>query len=507
MLATLDQVLPYAAERYATKTALTIGERGFSFIELNELSDRVAAGLAAQGIVEGDIVTLYSENRWEWIVSYYAVLKLGAVINPINVMLTPSEVEFVVTDCEAKALIASGPKGTPMLGMRESSDLKVIVLFDDDAVVDGVISFHDLADGPNGAFASPAIGPTDLSTICYTSGTTGHPKGAMQSHEAVLLSSAMTAQMHVRTEADTMVSALPCPHVYGNVIMNTTMMYGMHLVLHETFVVEDVLDSIERYRATTFDGVPTMYMYMLAHPDMDKTDLSTLTKCFVGGQTMPVAKMEEVEARFGCDFIELWGMTELAGLATTHPLYGPNKHGSIGMAVPYAELRIGDVDDATITMPNGEVGELMVRGPLVMLGYYGNETATNETIEADGWMHTGDLASMDADGCAFIVDRKKDMILTGGYNVYPAELERVIAAHPDVALVAVGPVVDENKGELAKAYIVLKDGVDGDVDSILAHCRDGLAAYKRPRQVQFVDALPTTSTGKVMRRELHTLDD
>ncbi len=506
MLDTLGAVLPRAARLYGDKTALVFAGREFSFAELDDLSDRLARGLSGLGIGAGDIVTLYSANRWEWVVGYHGVLKLGAVINPINVMLTPSEVEFVVRDCGAKAILASGEKGAPILGVRETSDVAEIVLFDDADVAHGARSFQELLAHNDPGFDVVSGAPGDMSTICYTSGTTGHPKGAMQSHEAVLMNAAMTAQMHVRTEADTVVTALPCPHVYGNVIMNAALLYGMTLVLHAAFVEDEILDSIERYRATMFEGVPTMYMYLLNNAKLDETDLSSLTRCTVGGQTMPVAKMEEVEARFDCPLIELWGMTELAGLGTTHPLYGRNRHGSIGIALPYTEMRIAAVDNAETTMPAGEVGELMARGPIVMQGYFGNDAATAENIEDDGWLHTGDLASMDEDGYIFIVDRKKDMILTAGYNIYPAELERVIAAHPAVALVAVGPRTDEVKGEIAKAYIVLREGADGDADDIIAFCRGELAAYKVPREVQFVADLPKTSTGKVMRRELHTLD-
>ena len=221
---------------------------------------------------------------------------------------------------------------------------------------------------------------------------------------------------------------------------------------------------------------------------------------------MPKPKMEEVEARFGCPLIELWGMTELGGLGSTFAANGPVKHGSIGVALPYTEARIANTEDASKTLLAGEVGELMIKGGIVMQGYFGNEQATRDTIEPDGWMHTGDVASMDEDGCIFIVDRKKDMILTAGYNVYPAEIERVVAGHPDVALVAVGSIPDEEKGELAKAYIVPKVGASPSADNVIAYCREHLAAYKVPRAVQFVDDLPKTSTGKVMRRELKTLD-
>ena len=199
-------------------------------------------------------------------------------------------------------------------------------------------------------------------------------------------------------------------------------------------------------------------------------------------------------------------MTELGGLGTTFASNGPVKHGSIGVALPYIEARIADTEDAARSLPSGEVGELMIKGGIVMQGYYGNEKATKDTIEPDGWLHTGDVASMDEDGCVFIVDRKKDMILTAGFNVYPAEIERVVAGHPDVALVAVGSIPDEDKGELAKAYIVPKTGATPDADDIVSYCREHLAAYKVPRAVQFVDDLPKTSTGKVMRRELKTLD-
>ena len=217
--------------------------------------------------------------------------------------------------------------------------------------------------------------------------------------------------------------------------------------------------------------------------------------------------MKEVEERFGCPLIELWGMTEIGGLGTTFASNGPIKHGSIGVALPYVETKIVDTEDANKTLPAGEIGELMISGGVVMQGYYGNEQATRETIEPDGWLHTGDVASMDEDGCIFIVDRKKDMILTGGYNVYPAEIERVLAAHPDVALAAVGKQSDEMKGEIAKAYVVLKEGATGTEQDLIDFCRQSLAAYKCPRLVQFVDDVPKTSTGKIMRRELHTLDN
>jgi long-chain acyl-CoA synthetase len=502
VLASLAGLIPAAAAKYGDKTALIAGDRTFSFRDLDRLSNALAASLVQLGVAPGDRVTLYAPNSWEWLVSYYGTLKTGAVINPINVMLTPAEVAYITRDCGAKALIGSAEKIAPALAAGVSG-LTTIVFGSEP--LPGTLAFDELVSRPTN-FEPVTVDPGQLSTIGYTSGTTGHPKGAMQSHRAVILNGAMTAQMHGKTAADTVVSALPCPHVYGNVVFNGAMMYGLCLVLHARFDAAEVLSSIQAHRATMFEGVPTMYLYMLAHPDFDRYDLSSLTRCTVGGQTMPVAKMQEVERRFACPLIELWGMTEIAGLGTTFPCYGPHTLGSIGMALPYCQARIASVTDAKVTLPAGDVGELMIWGPIVMLGYYGNEAATRETIEPDGWLHTGDLASMDDTGQVFVVDRKKDMINSAGFKIFPAEIERVVAAHAAVAMVAVGSQPDELKGESAKAYVVLKPGATADADSILDLCRKELAAYKVPRAVQFVADLPKTSTGKIMRRELKTLD-
>ena len=505
MLQTIGQILPASAVRYGDKLALVSGDRTLTYNELEQLSNRFANALQDLGVKQDDRITIYGPNCWEWEIAYHAVAKLGAVLNPINVMLTPEEVAFVVEDCGASALIASHDKGVAVLEAKGGLPLDNVVLFGGDAPK-GTHGFEDLLAKGADDFDPVLVAPEALSTIGYTSGTTGHPKGAMQSHQAVLLNLGLTANMHVKTAADTVVAALPCPHVYGNIVVNGAFLTGMTVVLLPRFEEKETLNAIQTHKATMFEGVPTMYMYLLNSPELAKHDVSSLTRCTVGGQTMPIAKMEEVEEKFGCPLLELWGMTELAGAATTNPFYGKNRHGSIGLPYPGTFARIVDVEDANKDLGADEVGELMIKGPLVMQGYYGNDAATKAAIEPDGWMHTGDVAKMDEDGYLYIVDRRKDMILTAGFNVYPAELERVIAAHPDVALVAVGGQPDEAKGEIAKAYIVLREGVNGDADHIIAHCREHMAAYKVPKRVQFVDDLPKTSTGKVMRRELKTLD-
>jgi long-chain acyl-CoA synthetase len=504
--ADLGMIVARAAERFAARPALVAGGQTLAYQELDQMCGRVAGGLHELGVRPGDRVSLYSANRWEWVVAYHAALRAGAVVNPINVMLTPEEVAFVLNDCGAAAIFTAGEKAEVILGLtRAVPTLRRVISFDQ--VGGGAARFGDLLQSSATVPQVPRSDPADLSTIGYTSGTTGHPKGAMQSHRAVFLNTAALFAVQTRSDRDVMLNALPLPHVYGNIVMNGTFMVGGTLVMMERFDAATALAEIARNQVTVFDGVPTMYAMMLADPSLPGADLHSLRICAVGGQTMPVAKMAEWERRAGAPLLELWGMTELGGAGTSNCSYMPNVHGSIGFALPGAEARIAALDDAKVTLPDGEPGELMIRGPLVMLGYYGNEPATRAAIEPDGWMHTGDIATRDEEGHYFIVDRRKDLIITGGFNVYPAEIERVVAAHPAVAMVAVGSVPDETLGELARAYVVLRPGATATEAEVIDHCRPHLAAYKLPRSVRFVPDLPKTSTGKVMRRELKTLDN
>jgi long-chain acyl-CoA synthetase len=285
-------------------------------------------------------------------------------------------------------------------------------------------------------------------------------------------------------------------------VVNGTFLVGGTVVLMERFEPGEALRLVSDYRATLFEGIPAMYAMLLSHPDLEQADLTSLTRCTVGGQTIPLSTIERWQERSGAPLIELWGMTEISGLGSTHALHAPPMPGSIGVSLPGIELRIADLEDVSRDAPTGRPGELMIRGPIVMLGYHNNPDATAEVIEPDGWLHTGDIASRDETGHLHVVDRRKDMIITGGYNVYPAEIERVLAAHPAVAMVAVGPVPDEVRGELACAYVVLASGAALDEDELIAYAGTRLAAYKRPRMVRFVESLPATSTGKIMRREL-----
>ena len=506
MLVTLGEMPARAAAAFGDKPAVIFEDVPYSFEALDRRANRFANALVAAGIEPGDRVTLCAPNTFDWMAAYYGTAKAGAVLNPVTAMLTAGEIGYIAGNCGAKLLLAGPGKGEALFEALAETAVEQVVFAADEAPAGAVTYEEFIANMPDEFEARPR-GLDELGAIGYTSGTTGHPKGAMMSGRAIAVGTAGTALMHGRTAADTTVSALPLSHVYGMVVMNCALLCGTTMVLLERFEAEAMLRSVERYRATMLEAVPTGFMYMLADPAMGKYDLSSLERMTTGGQTIPPATAAEVEEKFGATLLELWGMTELAGPGTTHASACERRLGSIGVAIPYVEARIGALEDSRQTAPVGEPGELLIRGPIVPMGYYGNEAATKEAFDEDGWFRTGDVATRDEDGFLWVVDRKKDMINTAGFNVYPAELERVLAAHPDVSMAAVGGVPDREKGELAKAYIVPRPGAEPTVDSIVAHCRKHLAPYKVPRQIQFVPDLPVNSTGKILRRELHTIDD
>lgn len=506
MATILSEILPEAAARHADRVALILGDRHLSFRQLDALSNQVANGLVGLGIKPGDRVSLFGGNSWEWVVTYHGIAKTGAVLNPLSSMLTTDELRYTIGDAGARVVIAAADKIEQLRALKTDGIVEHLVSWGGGDTT-GVPTLESwLRDGIS-AFSPCPRAPSDLAVIAYTSGTTGRPKGAMQSHRAVVAAAVGTALMAARTADDRVINALPLFHVYGSCVMNGALLAGSTLITFPRFNEIAMLEAIARHRATIMDGVPTAYYYLLAHPDFERYDLSSLRLCWVGGQTLPAAKSLEFTRRTGCPVHEAWGMTELAGATSANPIYASNKPGTIGQPYPGNAFRVVDIEDPTREMPRGEPGELMFHGPLVMMGYFNNPTATDETIRPDGWLHTGDIAVMDDDGYATIVDRKKDMILTAGFNVYPAELERVICMHPAVALAAVGAIADEAKGELAKAYVMRKPGFTVTETELIAHCRAHLAAYKVPRAVQFVDAVPMTASGKIMRRMLKDIDD
>ncbi|WP_242128139.1 AMP-binding protein [Sphingobium sp. Sx8-8] len=490
MIATIAELSGAAAARYGPRTAVTIlGGSALSFHDLDAKAGRLAGGLAAHGLGQGDRIALHLPNGLDWIIAYHAIARLGAVVVPCNILLAPEEVGWITDDAEVAAQIIASDRTDAIRGAQ-----KVLPLTITEKDLDRLMTSDWIK--------AVRCEPDDLFTIGYTSGTTGRPKGATQTHRAVTASVGMTATIHARHDGDRILTALPFPHVYGNVVLNTSLLVGSTLFVLPRFDASDALAAIGRNGITLFEGVPTMFYQMLAHPDVRSAQLHSLRRCTVGGQTMPRAKIEEVIERFGCPLLELWGMTEVAGPAITHSPYWPARHGSIGLPFPGMEVRIGSLQQAGTVSKPMEAGEILVRGPLVTKSYWRNSGATAEAIDAAGWLATGDVGYADPDGYIFVVDRLKDMIITGGYNIYPAEVEQILALHSAVAMSAVVGVPDAEKGELAHAYIVLAGESEADEAVLNAHCRVHLAPYKVPRRYIFVDELPRTSTGKILRRAL-----
>jgi long-chain acyl-CoA synthetase len=406
MAATLGEILPAAADRHLERTALVVDDERLSFSELDFLSNRIANGLVATGVQPGDRVGLLGANGWEWAAAYYGIAKAGAVLNPLSGMLTTDELRYTVADAGTRVVIGSHAEAGQLHALKAVGDLDHVVPWGDAEAGDATALGNWLSRF-SAAFAVRPRQPSDLAVIAYTSGTTGRPKGAMHSHRAVVAAGAGTALMAARTAHDRVVSALPLFHLYGSSVMNAAMLAGSMLITLPRFSEVAMLGAIATHRATMMDGVPATYDDLLAHADFDRYDLSSLRLCWVGGQTLSAATSLEFTRRTGCPVHEVWGMTELAGATSANPIYGVNKPGTIGVPYPGNAFRVVDAEDPSREMPRGQPGELMCRGPLVMMGYFNDPAATAETLRPDGWLHTGDVATLDDDGYATIVDRKR----------------------------------------------------------------------------------------------------
>ena len=493
-------LLNNAAQHFGRRTALISSDRSLTFTELNRLAENLGDGLRARGVRPGDRVVLWLGNGWRWVVAYYGVLSAGAVVVPANPLLAPEEVEFIARHCDATTVIAPCDELC-----RLTSRQRYSLVVSADSALAGAVEFEELVDSPN-KLAEFEEGHaqviSDDAEICYTSGTTGQPKGVVLAHSSLITSARSMALVHGKTSTDVLCTALPCSHVYGTMVVNSAIAAGAALVLLPRLDERAVLAAIERYRVTVFEAVPAMYQALMSTRSLERFDVSSLRLCTVGGQAIAEARVEEIEARFSCALHELWGMTELAGPGSTHPYNSQRIAGSIGIPLPFTEMRIGDPLDPSRTFQIGQVGELLVRGPLVMKGYLNDAHATASSITLDGWLRTGDLVRRDDRGYLYLVDRLKDVILSGGYTLYPAEIERVISAFPAVALAAVVSADDDMRGEVAMAVVTLRPDMHCQPQDIIRHCRKHLATYKVPRKIEIVDTLPTGPTGKLLRREL-----
>src|SRR6204780_3703680 len=495
-MASLTSVLRQAAADHADRPAVRMDAEVLTYADLWDAAARVAGLLATLGVEPGDRVGIMLPNVPAFPIAYSGTLAAGGVVVPMNPLLKSREVAYYLGDSGAKVLFAwhaaagEAAKGAADTGTR---------------VIEVNNPLLALA-GPDPVPSTADRGDDDDAVILYTSGTTGKPKGAELTHANLVRNAKLTAQTLLENSTDDVtMGCLPLFHVFGLTCgLNATVAAGGTLTLLPRFDPARALEIIQRDKVTIFEGVPTMYAAILHLPDADPAMAATLRVCASGGASMPVEIMRGFEEKFGCMILEGYGLSETSPVASFNHPDRVRKPGSIGTPVEGVQLRL--IDDTGQTAAEGEIGEIAIRGHNVMKGYWGKPEATAEAI-TDGWFRTGDLAKVDSDGYYFIVDRKKDLIIRGGYNVYPREIEEVLHEHPAVAEVAVIGIPHPDLGEEVGAAVALIPGASATPDELREFARDKMAAYKYPRQVWLVEALPKGPTGKILRREVHPPQD
>jgi long-chain acyl-CoA synthetase len=492
MSANLAANLTATAERFGDRIAQKLDDAELTYALLDEASARIAGLLREKGVEPGDRVGIMLPNVPYFAVVYYGILRAGGVVVPMNVLLKGREVAFYLRDPGAKVVFAWHDFAQAAEAGAAEAGAEVVLVRpgEFEQLLGGAEPVREVADRAAG----------DTAVILYTSGTTGTPKGAELTHGNLGSNVAVSSKLFGVSDGDVVLGALPLFHSFGQTCaLNNCVATGATLTLIPRFDPDKALEIIARDRVTVFLGVPTMYAAMLHSQSADGADTSTLRYCGSGGAAMPVEVMREFEEKFRCNILEGYGLSETSPVASFNHPDRDRKPGSIGTPIEGVEMRAVDEDGNDV--PQGEVGEIVIRGNNVMKGYWNNPDATQQAIR-DGWFHSGDMARVDEDGYFFIVDRKKDMIIRGGYNIYPREIEEILYEHPAVAEAAVIGIPHPELGEEVAAVVALKQGHDAGADELREHCKEQVAAYKYPRKVFFVDELPKGPTGKILKREI-----
>ena len=495
----LAVLLRESARRAPDKTAVILGASRLSYAELDHQSDQVAASLARAGVAPGDRVGLQLPNIPQFVIAYFGILKAGGVVVPMNVLLKAPEIEFQLRDSGARSLITYGAFLDESSKAAAAAGVAALYVVAESAPASGTAFEALLAGDPVGPQLA-ARSPADPAVIIYTSGTTGVPKGAVLSHITLYMNADIPGRLFEFSDSDTVVVALPLFHVFAlSSIMNTCVLLGGTMSLVPRFEPRAVLELVQRDRATVFMGVPTMYIGLLQTPG--DWDFSSLRVAISGGAPIPAEVIDSFESRFGIPILEGYGLSETASTTTFNISATERKVYSVGKPIWGVSVQIWDADFRPLPAGADQVGEVVVRGPNVMTGYHDNPEATAKAF-AGGWFHTGDLGYIDEDGFLFIVDRIKDLIIRGGYNVYPREVEEVLYAHPAVAEAAVIGVPDPKMGEEVRAIVAVKPGQSVTGAELIEFVKERMAAYKYPRTVEFRATLPKNATGKILKKEL-----
>lgn len=500
----LYDLLARTAREYPEQLAVIDGEKNVTYAELQRIVDRFAAVLYRLGLRKGDRIAVMLPNCLEYIVSYYTIQRLGGILVQVNPMYQQSELAYLLEDSEATAFIGhrEQKQKLALIGW----DAKLTLIFVEGASHEGEYGYYEEIAAVSSKPPSVEIDPReDIAVLQYTGGTTGRSKGVMLTHynlvSNVLQSFAYSDGVFERP-GERILSVSPFFHVYGMTgAMNIAVYGAATIICLRRFDANHTLEVIRKYRPTFFPGVPTMYIALLQHPDAETIGLDSFKVCNSGSAPMPVEVMREFERKTGARIIEGYGLSEAAPITHRNPIHGKRKPGSIGLPLPNTDCKVVDLETGTVELPPGEPGELIIKGPQVMKGYWKNQEETAAVLR-DGWLYTGDIATMDEEGYFYIVGRKKEMIIASGYNIFPIEVEEVIYQHPAVAEACVFGIPDPYRGETVMAVIVPKNEMPVTEKEIIDWCSARLAKYKVPRSVEFRDRMPKTAVGKILRRSL-----
>ncbi|MBL7070079.1 MAG: long-chain fatty acid--CoA ligase [Candidatus Omnitrophica bacterium] len=509
---TLQEILRKTAKDHPQNTVIVFGRKKITYQQLDEITDQIAAGLIELGLKQGERIALFLDNCPEFIISYYAILKAGGVVVPINYMFKMEEAKFILQDSEAVILITS------RVNIEMAKELRLRI----DSLKDIIISastqesLHDLQKIKShriGKLNKIESDPANLAVLLYTSGTTGFPKGAMLSHHNLVSNARDSSRAIKATQKDVVICILPLFHSFAaTVCMNLPIQVGAKIVVMKAVrPFKRIIRTIRKNRVTVFAAIPSIYT-ILNNMKIPKVFHSPLIKlfnpikvCISGAAALPVETFKEFQKKFRIPLLEGYGLTEASPVVTLNPIQGLRKPGSIGISLsPSIKLRIVDTYDRDLG-PD-EIGELLVKGPNVMAGYHKNQEATRETLKS-GWLYTGDMAKFDSNHYFYIVGRKKEMVNVRGLNVYPREIEEVLYQNSKIKEAAVIGIADQHKGEVPKAFLVLKDGETATEHEIIHYLRERLASYKIPKYVDFRKALPKNATGKILKRLLKDEED
>ncbi|PIC98547.1 fatty acid--CoA ligase family protein [Sporosarcina sp. P29] len=501
------------AQTKPSKIAYHFMGKNTTYAEFDMSVSMFANALQNLGVNKGDKVAFLLGNTPHYLISLYATMRIGATAVPINPLYTPDEISYILENSDAKAVIAidqllplvevasqSFPTIENYVVCEMSPDAAQKLAALNDAVKAKVHPFSMLIKKSKPMTEAVEVDENESAIILYTSGTTGHPKGAMLTHKNIYSNARDVGDYLGFSENDKIVATLPLFHVFAlTVVANAPLVKGATILLEPRFSPGEIFDMIREQKATVFAGVPTMYNFLYQYPEGKTEDFESIRLAISGGSSLPVSLLHDFEEKFDVRVSEGYGLSEASPVTCFNPLDRERVPGSIGTNIMNVENKV--VDEMGEEVPDNEVGELIVRGPNVMKGYYKMPEETAAALR-DGWLYTGDLARRDENGYFYIVDRKKDMIIVGGFNVYPREVEEVLFSHRDIVEAAVVGVPDANFGEEVQAYVVLKKGSDATEQSLHEFCAKRLVKYKVPKTIEFLDELPKNTTGKILRRSL-----